>query len=529
MPELTIDNMRVEVPEGATILQAARQLGIDVPTLCYYEPVGPSTTCMVCLVRVTGRDNFVPACSTRVADGMVVESQSEEVRAARRAALELLLSDHVGDCMAPCHRLCPAGLNIPLMIRQLAEERFGDALETVRRRIALPAVLGRICPAPCESRCRRAQHDAAVAICLLKRFAADVEILRGSRGVPPRPARTGKDVAVVGAGAAGLSAAYYLGRMGHAVTVFDANSEPGGTLRIALAERGLPQDALETEIEMIRNMGVAFHQGVLVGRDIAVEQILRQCDAVLLATGEPKQERENVLGVATAGGRIVADRSTYATDREGVFAAGAAARKITRMAVRACGDGREAAERIDQYLAGRDVAGPPRRMSVHMGSLREGELEEFLASASGLPRVSPTGGAAAGFRAEEAVAEAKRCLHCDCRNPVRCKLRRYAEQYQARPGRYRADRRPFEHDLSHNEVIYEPGKCIFCGTCVKLCEQAGEEYGLTYVGRGFNVRVGVPFGGKLSNGLGKVAEQCVDACPTGALAFKDDNRNEYEA
>ena len=127
MPKLTIDGRTIEVEAGTTILQAARRLGIEIPTLCYADGREPLTSCFVCVVKVQGRENLVPACATVVEDGMVVEASSEEVREARRVALELLLSDHLGDCVAPCQAACPAGMNIPLMLRQIARGDFRQA------------------------------------------------------------------------------------------------------------------------------------------------------------------------------------------------------------------------------------------------------------------------------------------------------------------------------------------------------------------------------------------------------------------
>ena len=169
MPKLFIDNREVEVDNGATILDAAGKLGIEIPTMCFLKDYKPSTSCMVCVVKVNGLDNLVPACGTVVKDGMRVESSSDQVRQARKAALELLLSDHVGDCLGPCQVICPARMNIPLMIRQIAAGKFREAIATVKKDIALPAVLGRICPKPCEKGCRRAVFDEAVSICLLQR------------------------------------------------------------------------------------------------------------------------------------------------------------------------------------------------------------------------------------------------------------------------------------------------------------------------------------------------------------------------
>ena len=207
MPKLTIDNREVEVPGGATILDAAEKLGIDIPTMCFMKGCQPSTSCMVCVVKVEGRAVLLPACGTLAEEGMRVVSDCEEVHEARKTALELLLSDHVGDCLGPCHVICPAEMNIPLMIRQIAAGQMRDAIETVKNDIALPAVLGRICPKPCERGCRRAAIDDAVSICLLKRYVADVDLESAKPYSPVCESKQNKRVAVIGAGPAGLAAA----------------------------------------------------------------------------------------------------------------------------------------------------------------------------------------------------------------------------------------------------------------------------------------------------------------------------------
>ena len=152
---------------------------------------------------------LVPACATPVAEGMQVESETDEIHAVRRSTLELLLSDHLGDCVAPCSFGCPAKMNIPQMLRQIAAGQFREALITVKADIALPAVLGRICPAPCEKVCRRGNLDRAIAICELKRIVANVDLDSAEPYLPPCRAASGKRVAIVGGGPAGLASAYY--------------------------------------------------------------------------------------------------------------------------------------------------------------------------------------------------------------------------------------------------------------------------------------------------------------------------------
>ena len=198
MPRITIDQREVELPPGATILDGARRLGIEIPTLCYLEGRTPLTTCLVCMVKIRETDRFVPACATEAVDGMHVESETEEVHAMRRTALELLVSDHVGDCVAPCQFACPAGMDIPKMLRQIAAGANEEAIRTIKRDIALPAVLGRICPKPCEKVCRRGKADDAVAICDLKRFAADVDLARETPYLPECRSSSGRRVAILG-------------------------------------------------------------------------------------------------------------------------------------------------------------------------------------------------------------------------------------------------------------------------------------------------------------------------------------------
>ena len=519
MPKLTIDGKPVEAEPGATILQAARSVGIEIPTLCYADGREPLTSCFVCVVRVEGKENLVPACATKAEDGMVVDASSEEVREARRVALELLLSDHLGDCIAPCQAACPAGMNIPLMIRQIARGEFRQAVATVRRRIALPAVLGRICPAPCERACRRGQHDAPVAICLLKRFAADTDLARDEPTLPQKKEPSGKRVAVVGAGPAGLAAAWHLVILGHEPTIFEANDRAGGTLRSALSPERLPPEVLDSEIALVERMGARL----VTGRRIEnATELLADFDAVVVAVGGVIDDESAALGLPLAREGIEADRRSLATPIAGIFAAGSAVRP-KRMAVRSVAEGRVAAVSVDQFLKGQEPTGPEREFSVHMGRLSDAEMQRLVALADGRSRVEPAGD---GFVEAEARAEAARCLHCDCRKPVSCKLRRYAAAYGAKPTRYKDERRSLELWTDHPEVIYEPGKCIRCGLCVQIASQAGEQLGMAFLGRGYEVVIAPPFSRPLSEGLRRVAAECAAACPTGALALRSSEEHQ---
>jgi ferredoxin len=520
MPKVLIDNIAVDVPEGATILDAARQVGIDIPTLCYREGQPALTSCLVCVVKVGTSSRLVPSCATRVVDGMVISSETDEVRAARRTALELLLGDHAGDCVGPCQGVCPAHMNIPSMIHAIAGGRLRDAVAIVKAAIPLPATLGRICPELCERGCRRGAMDEVISICQLKRFVGDADLASGDPWLPPVAPPTGKRVAIVGAGPAGLSAAWFLLCQGHAVSVFDAHELPGGALRYSIGEGVLPRAVLDAEIGLIEKLGAKLVMNRRVASATELAELRQQFDAVLLALGTVDVAAAKALGLSLAGRGIKSDRKTCLTDLPGVFVAGGAVVPL-KHAVRAVADGHSAAAAIGDWLAGRAIRPLMRPFTVHLGALREGEMELVAGDAVQAPRVAAAGGKAVGFAVEEAVREAVRCLRCNCAKEEECRLRRYAEKYHADPNRFRGDRRPVGLDASHPLLSYDEGKCIACGICVQMAGQAGEALGLSFRGRGLAVRVSVPFGGKLSEGLVKLGREVAAACPTAAIAVKE--------
>jgi NADPH-dependent glutamate synthase beta subunit-like oxidoreductase len=522
MPVLTIDNQDLAVPEGTSLLAAARGLGIDVPTLCWREGLEHVTSCMLCVVEDRRTGTLHPACSTPVAEGMQIASGSATVIEARRMALELLLGDHLGDCEGPCRRACAAGMDIPQMLRQIADGNWREAVRVVKRHIALPASLGRICPAPCEKTCRRGAQDAPVGICLLKRYVADADLASADPYQPEPVASSGYRVAIVGAGPAGLSAAYALLGAGHACTLFEKQEMPGGGLRSPELHDRLPLAVLDAEILQIRRLGLrlglCLETGVEIGVTLSLAELKQRFDAVIIAWGEVSPDLASRLGLERGPHGVETDRHTHRTADPVVFACGNAV-SPGRLAVRAVGQGRSTALAVDQMLRGEPVSGLRRDYDHRLfGALDAGEIAVLLADASPAPRVAPAGGPATGYTADEARAEAARCLHCDCRKPADCRLRQYAGAYGVDPRGWRPAKRRHLAIERHGRITYEPGKCIACGICVRITTAAREPLGLTFIGRGFDVRVGVPFNQSLEKGLGRVATACVDACPTGALS-----------
>lgn len=519
---LAIDGRPAAFEAGETILQVARRQGIEIPTLCHLEACSPSTSCLVCLVKVcvNGTGKLVPSCATKAVEGMVVESETLEVREARRTALELLLSDHTGDCLSPCHRICPLQLNIPVMIRHIERQRLDQAVATVRDALPLPAVLGRLCHRPCENGCRRGNHDQPAAIRDLERYVADFDMARENRYLPSKRPATRKAVVIVGSGPVGLAAADTLVRLGHACTVIDRQPAPGGSLRESVKAGQLPQNVLDAEIRQLERLGVKFKLGVELGRVVTIEGLLRGFQAVLLATGETPKPELAGIGLAAPTGTPFADARTGLTNVPNVFAAGSVVKPV-RQLVKAMSEGVAVARCLHQFLAGTNPARSEKTFSSIMGRLDRSEVDLFLHGISAAPRIEPSTGPTGPLTPTEAPAEAARCLHCDCRAAGNCALQRYAQDYGADASRFREQRRPFEQSLQHGSIVFERGKCILCGICVQLAEQAAEPLGLTFIGRGFDVRVAAPFDKAIDEGLQKVGELCVKYCPTGALAFKE--------
>jgi ferredoxin len=289
-----------------------------------------------------------------------------------------------------------------------------------------------------------------------------------------------------------------------------------------LGETELPRAVLTAEVARVMALGVRFHGGGELGRTLTLPELTQRFDAVLLTVGEISRDEGGALGMPLAATGLRADPNTCQTTLSGVFAAGAAVKPVKHL-VRALAEGKAAAACVGLFLKGLAVRRADKPFSSLMGRLEPGEMRAFLAHGSLQAKVAPCSACAAGLSRHDAEGEASRCLHCDCRSSGNCILQHYGQVYGASADRFRSKRRPFEEQVQPGGVIFEPGKCILCGICVKLTELAREPLGLTFIGRGFDVRIGAPFNRAVEDGLQQVAAEVVHHCPTGALCFQSDH------
>jgi len=274
--QIYIDGKTVIADSSQTILEVCREQGLDIPTLCYDEQLEPFTACFLCVVQVQGARTLVPSCGTKIHQGMRITTENEIIRKARKMALELILSNHFADCLGPCRLTCPAGVDVQGYLALAAMGKYREAIELIKRNNPMPTVCGRVCTRPCEMNCRRNFVDEPAAIDHVKRFIADIDLDSPDRYFPEVRPDSGQRVAIIGAGPAGLSCAYYLRQEGHAVDIFDAKPKAGGMLRWGIPQYRLPEEIIDKEVEGVTRLGVNIYLNQALGKDFSLDNLFER-------------------------------------------------------------------------------------------------------------------------------------------------------------------------------------------------------------------------------------------------------------
>ena len=675
--EFILDGRPVRAKAGETILEVASREGIYIPSLCFDKRLSHTTSCFVCVVKDCKTGRFLPSCAARPAPGQEIDASGDEVRDMRKTALELLLSEHSGDCEAPCTLACPAHAAVEEYVRAGREGDWKKCLSIVKQRIPLPMSIGRVCPRFCEKDCRKNIYGNAVAINDFKRLAADLHYRESMEELPPD---NGKKVALVGAGPAGLAAAYFLRLHGVAVKIFEQMPEAGGMLRYGIPEYRLPKrKVLDVELDHFRKLGVEFAFNTKLGKDITPAELEKDFDAVGITVGcwqssglrcageelatpgigflrnvilndckaanpgkvvvigggntamdcvrtsvrlgasevlcfyrrteaempaekieiqEAREEgvnfqfllaptalrRENgrlvltcqrmTLGEPDASGRrrpVPVEGSEFDTVADTVIAAvGQSAIvpdgiKVNR---RGCCEAEKLGLQVEGkiFAAGDCVSGAatvveavasarimalgmiaymngvkpevPSTFNVSRGNWRNMTPEDVVKihdHVSDAPRVRPpmisleerktTFKEVAGTIDRALMeAEGKRCIECSCTDKLDCRLKYHSERCGATPDAIKGGKLAPVIDIRHAEIVQDTGKCIKCGICVKTGKERFQTPFLGFRKRGFFTQVGTAFDQGLPRDCAECVASGVNACPTGALDWKDKSR-----
>jgi formate dehydrogenase major subunit len=298
---VTINGKEYAAEAGKTILDVVREHNADeIPTLCHDPKLPPYGSCYLCVVQIQGMEKLVPSCSSPVSDGMVVQTDNDRIRQSRRTALELLLSNHYADCLGPCTRTCPAGVDVQGYIALISAGRYREAVRLIKEKNPLPVVCGRVCVRECENACRRNLVDERIGIDYLKRFVSDIDL--EDPWVPVPAPKNGKKVAIVGGGPAGLTCAYYLALDGYDLALFEQNPALGGMLRYGIPEYRLPKKSLDKEIKWITDLGVDVKTNVSLGKDVTLDALKKEFDAVFVAIGAQKPKSMGIAGEESVRG-----------------------------------------------------------------------------------------------------------------------------------------------------------------------------------------------------------------------------------
>src|SRR5438094_166785 len=584
-----IDGKEVTAIPGEAILRAAQRAGFEIPTLCDDEKLAPAAACRMCLVEIEGYHRPMPSCHLPVEPGMKITQASDSLFKLRRQNLEYILSDHNAYCMPPCQVSCPTHIDIPGYLELMSKGQHVEAARLVKEVLPFPYMLGLVCPKPCQEVCRRGLVEEEIAICQCHGYTGELvmEMEQAPTPFPQLPA-TGKSVAVVGAGPAGMTAAYYAALKGHAVTVFDMMEKQGGIARYGIPEYRLPKVKLDKELNSVWQLrDTEFRGSMMLGRDFSIDDLFTQgYDAVFLGIGawrsnELRVPGEDLPGVIEAinylrmnaeGDPVPVGKGQKVVVLGGGFTTFDCARTSRRLGAEVTVVYRRSRKEMGAHYSEVDDAEHEGiRLEFFAGAIRVVEkngrvggiefqrmalVAEEIAEEEAVPELidivpyKPEEPQVRmpmlpfkerelsfqlienGYDKNAAEKEAARCLQCVCPDVGRCHLQRLSLEHGLTDNRFHraepVDYHDYEYDFSHDFILRDLNKCINCTQCVRICRDVigANCYGL--MGVGYDSIVTTPWNVSLKYTDCVSCGACAETCPTGALMMRERDLQTYE-
>jgi ferredoxin len=289
-------------------------------------------------------------------------------------------------------------------------------------------------------------------------------------------------------------------------------------MRTDIPEEKLPRKVLDAEIEKIKSLGVQFFQNHTIDAAKIEKELAKKYTFILLTIGAETWIDTSVFKKTTSS--QLNGLEIFKSNNSTILAPKQIPTK-SKMAVRASALGRKLCEWTLEYIENNEVKTPERQFNSVYKRIVEVEREEFLKEATNHSGQEKTSNYLTGFTVEQAIKEAQRCLHCDCREKDNCTLRNLSTEHKASQRVYTIDKpKNTVKNLGHKTIILEQLKCIKCGICIKTAQSKGDKTGFAFSGRGFDVEIVIPIEKNIDELTEKTAISCAKNCPTGAIALK---------
>jgi|GEM_PF-1605791 len=484
MPNIKINGIEYSFTDGESILQIALRNNIDIPSLCYLKDTKKYISCMLCIVKDKSNNELIPSCGVKAVDGMDIDADAQEVIDARIETLQVLLAEHTGDCIAPCRRVCPFDINISLLLRYIENKQFEETYKLIIYEMPFPSIITKLCTKPCEKSCRRGIIDNPVSISNIKML-----LINKMKDYPYKKFKidkNGMSIGIIGSGYQGLTIAYFLLLMGYDCTLFEKNEINWDII----SDCDIKKDELDNELLFLEKLGLKINIDNNLDDKSHISNLVNKYKAVAVT-----DKYRNIINYKESNIFVINKK------------------KENNNLMMLLKEVKDYSQKIDQYLTDKKYN---KKFDSIIGKVEKEELLNQVKNKN--DRIIND---YINYSQTDMINEAGRCLHCECSDADNCKLRLYASQYGINKLKYKLNKRKkIERTIYHSKIVYEEGKCIKCGICVRLSEKKGLKNGFTFYKRGIDTTVILPFPDARDNNINELIN-IIKQCPTGALSYNN--------